>query len=380
MSVLGTIAFGVRTPILKRGDDLVQNVVDSVVNAYNEAGINPSNGDIIGITESIVARTQGNYASVDEIGTSVYRLFYEEGRNDVPLLVYCPIYSRNRFATCLRGIAKCGKPIYLLLTPFDEVGNPLINHPFTKMNYDEYYRYIVTSETGSCEIFSDIVSAIEKCRETADSKMDVLVCTIHNRFERKKYLQDNLVDFDIDARIHTLDDVLNDRCEYGLLGSNKASDNSVKLFPNIRKARQLVYRLQEIFDERLGAKTEIMIYGDGAFKSPYDKGVSIWELADPVVSVANTDGLNRYPNEVKIKYLADNEFADKSGEDLSESVKTAIKKSNLEVLNSDMSSEGVTPRRVDFLAGSLMDLISGSGSKGTPIVVIHNNNRNYGEE
>lgn len=364
MSNLGTIAVGIKAPIIKQGDNLEQIVVDCFKNAINEIGIMPSDGDVLGITESVVARSQGNYISVEEIALETERLFGK----DADITVVNPIYSRNRFAICLRGIARAAGKIKLVMPLTDEVGNPgWCEHPFTKCVYSEYYEGICKDENTKVEFVSDV----------EQFSNNVLIAAIHSRDILKK----DISGFNHEFNVHTLCDYFTDKCEYGLLGSNKASEDKVKLFPNVRKARQFVYRVQERFDKEFSyAKIGVMIYGDGAFHSPYNQGVSIWELADPVVSPAYTNDVEGVPNEIKIKYLADNEFAESYGTELEDNIKDAIR----ERLNKNnighMDNEGCTPRKLTDIYGSCMDLVSGSGSKGTPFVWLHNPQKNYSED
>lgn len=364
MSNLGTIAVGIKAPIIKQGDNLEQIVVDCFANAVVELGIAPSDGDVLGITESIVARSQGNYVSVEEIALETVRLF---GR-DAEITVVNPIYSRNRFAICLRGIARSAKKIKLVMPAFDEVGNPgWSEHPFTKCVYSSYYKDICESEGAEVEFTSDI----------EQFSNNVLIASIHNRNQ----LKSDISGFNHEFNVHTLCDYFPDKCEYGLLGSNKAGEELVKLFPNVRKARQFVYKVQEMLDKKFpNNHLEVLTYGDGCFKNSFTKGVSIWELADPVVCPAYTAGLEGVPNEVKIKYLADNEFATLRGEELQDSIKNAIKERLNNDLIGDMDNQGCTPRSFTDIYGSTMDLISGSGSKGTPFVWLHNPRKNYSQD
>lgn len=364
MSNLGTIAVGVRTPIIRQGDNLEQIIVDSFKDAVHELGIMPSNGDVLGITESVIARSQGNYATVDEIAEETTRLFGKKAE----ITIVNPIYSRNRFAICLRGIARAADKIKLVMPQFDEVGNPgWSEHPFTKCVYSSYYKYICESEAAEVEFVSDV----------EQFSNNILIAAIHER----NWLKQNIASFNYEFNVHTLCDYFPNKCEYGLLGSNKATEEMVKLFPNVRKARQFVYCLQERLDKEFpGIYLDVMVYGDGAFKSPYNKGVSIWELADPVVSPAYTYGLEGMPNEIKIKYLADNEFSDSVGKELEDNIKDAIRERLNNDLIGDMDNQGCTPRSTTDIYGSCMDLISGSGSKGTPLVWLHKPKRNYAED
>lgn len=363
MSNLGTIAVGIKAPIIKQGDNLEQIVVDCFKSAINEIGIMPSDGDVLGITESVVARSQGNYITVEQIVLETERLFGK----DADITVVNPIYSRNRFAICLRGIARAARKIKLVMPLTDEVGNPgWCEHPFTKCVYSSYYKDICESEDAEVEFVSDI-------EQFSDN---ILIASIHTRDALKR----DISRFNHEFNVHTLCDYFPYKCEYGLLGSNKAGEELVKLFPNVRKSQQFVYRVQEMLDKEINRNLEVMLFGDGAFKSPHNQGVSIWELADPVVSPAYTKGLEGMPNEVKIKYLADNEFSNLRGEELEDSVKKAIAERVGNNLIGNMDNEGCTPRKLTDIDGSTMDLISGSGSKGTPFVWLHNPRKNYSQD
>ncbi|NLO21261.1 MAG: F420-0--gamma-glutamyl ligase [Syntrophomonadaceae bacterium] len=384
--LVGTIARGIRTPIIRIGDDLAEIVVDSVINASISENFDLRSKDVIAVTESVVARAQGNYANIDHIATDVMRKFGE-----VPLGVIFPILSRNRFAICLKGIAKGAKKIVLMLSyPADEVGNRLVDledlddkginpwtdvlteelyrdlfgyqkHSFTGVDYIEYYKDIITD--AQCEV--EVILAND-CRHILKHTDFVLNCHIHGRTRTKKLLNTAGA-----KRVLGLDDILNDSIEgsgynedYGLLGSNKATENSVKLFP--RDCMPVVEKIQQGILKKTGKQVEVMIYGDGAFKDPVGQ---IWELADPVVSPAYTSGLNGQPNEVKLKYLADNNFAELKGEELKRAITEYIRNKDKDLLGNEVS-QGTTPRRLTDLIGSLCDLTSGSGDKGTPVVLI----------
>lgn len=391
--IVGTVVRGLRTPIINQGDDLVSIVVDTVLKASNIENFEINDKDIIAVTESIVARAQGNYASIDAIAKDVKNKF-----GDSTLGVIFPILSRNRFAICLKGIAKGSKKIVLMLSyPSDEVGNHLIDieeldeaginpwtdvltearfrelfgnklHPFTGIDYIEYYKSLI-EETGiECEvIFSNNPKTI---LEYTDA---VLTCDIHTRARTKRILKA------AGAKIVLgLDDILSEsvagsgfNTNYGLLGSNKATEDSVKLFPN--ESQAVVDKIQAIISERIGKTVEVLVYGDGAFKDPVGK---IWELADPVVSPAYTSGLDGTPNEVKIKYLADNNFSHLKGDELKAAISNYII-NKAEDLTGAMEAQGTTPRRLTDLIGSLCDLTSGSGDKGTPVVYIQGYFDNY---
>ncbi len=390
---VGTVSRGIRCPIIREGDDLVKIVTDSVLEAAKSEGFALRDKDVIAVTESVVARSQGNYASVDDIARDV-----EEKLGGQTIGVIFPILSRNRFAICLRGIAKGAKKIVLMLSyPSDEVGNELVSldklddaginpysdlltlekyrelfgenkHPFTGVDYVQYYGDIIREEGAEVEVIF-----ANDCRKILQYTKNVLNCDIHTRARTKKILKA------CGAKVVCgLDDILNGPADgsgynekYGLLGSNKSTESSVKLFP--RECTDLVMDIQKEMLDRTGKHVEVMVYGDGAFKDPVGK---IWELADPCVSPASTPGLEGTPNEVKLKYLADNDFKDLSGEALKEAIEKRIreKKDNLV---GDMASQGTTPRRLTDLIGSLCDLTSGSGDKGTPVILIQGYFDNY---
>ncbi len=391
--MVGTVSMGVRAPIIRSGDDLVTVVTDSVLGALKEVGFQLRDRDVVAITEAIVARAQGNYATVDQIAADVRAKL---GGGTVGVVF--PILSRNRFAICLRGIAKgAGKIVLMLSYPSDEVGNHLIEmealdekgvnpytdrltleqyrelfgykkHPFTGIDYVEYYGDLIKECGAECEIvFANDPRAI------LDYTRDVLCCDIHTRARTKRQILEAGGE-----RVLCLDEILNSPVEgsgcneqYGLLGSNKATEDTVKLFP--RDCQKLVEDIQDRFLQLTGKHVEVMVYGDGAFKDPVGK---IWELADPVVSPAHTEGLKGTPNELKLKYLADNDFAGLSGEELREAIREEIRRKDGDLVGK-MSSEGTTPRRLIDLIGSLCDLTSGSGDKGTPIVYIRGYFDNY---
>ena len=394
--MVGTVSRGVRAPIIRSGDNLVEIVTASVLEAAAAEGFDIHDRDIVAMTEAIVARAQGNYATIDDIAADVKAKFPEG-----TVGVIFPILSRNRFSVCLKGIAKGAKKVVLMLSyPADEVGNHLISldkldemgvdpykdvldlkkyrelfgyekHRFTGVDYVEYYEQLVRECGADFEVvFANDPRAIlpyTKC---------VLNCDIHTRKRTKRLL--------IAAGAKTvfgLDEILSESVngsgynkEYGLLGSNKATDEQVKLFP--RDCQPLVEDIQALIYEKTGKKVEVMVYGDGAFKDPIGK---IWELADPVVSPAYTSGLEGTPNELKLKYLADNDFAALSGDALKEAIKGKIKAKEGDLVG-NMVSEGTTPRRLTDLIGSLCDLTSGSGDKGTPIVFIQGYFDNYTTE
>ncbi len=390
---VGTISRGIRCPIIREGDDLVKIVTDSVLEAAQSEGFELRDRDVIAVTESVVARSQGNYASVDNIAQDV-----REKLGGETIGVIFPILSRNRFAICLRGIAKGAKKVVLMLSyPSDEVGNELVSldklddaginpysdlltlekyrelfgenkHPFTGVDYVQYYGDIIREEGAEVEIIF-----ANDCRKILKYTKNVLNCDIHSRARTKKILRACGAE-----KVCGLDDILNEsvngsgyNTNYGLLGSNKSTESSVKLFP--RECTDLVMDIQKEILDRVGKHVEVMVYGDGAFKDPVGK---IWELADPCVSPASTPGLDGTPNEVKLKYLADNDFKDLSGEELKKAIENRIreKKDNLV---GDMASQGTTPRRLTDLIGSLCDLTSGSGDKGTPVILIQGYFDNY---
>jgi len=392
---VGTIARGLRCPIIRQGDDLTQIVVDTILHAAKNDNFELRNKDVIGITESIVARAQGNYASIDAIAKDV-----KEQLGGETIGVIFPILSRNRFSTALRGIARSSKKIVLMLGyPSDEVGNRLLTfdqideagvnpfqdmltldeyrklfgdnvHEFTGVDYVDFYKKIIESEGCEAEIIFGNHS-----RMVLDYTKNVLACDIHSYKRTLKQLTENGAN-----RAIGLADVLSKSVDgsgfnerFGLLGSNKSDEENVKLFPH--DCQDFVEEVQSKLFEQTGKLIEVMVYGDGAFKDPQGH---IWELADPVVSPAFTKGLIGTPNEVKLKYLADNDFKDLSGIELQEAIKNRITNKG-ENLVGDMASQGTTPRQLTDLIGSLCDLTSGSGDKGTPMVYIQGYFDNYTE-
>lgn len=393
---VGTISRGVRAPIIRQGDDIVEIVTNSILEASKEDGFEIRDRDIVAMTEAIVARAQGNYATVDDIANDVKAKFGGE-----TVGVIFPILSRNRFAICLRGIAKGAKKIVLMLSyPSDEVGNHLVSldaldekgvnpytdvltlekyrelfgyekHTFTNVDYVEYYESIIRECGAECEIiFANNPKAVLSYTK------NVLCCDIHTRARTKRILKASGAEI-----VFGLDEILNKSVggsgyneNYGLLGSNKADEDRVKLFP--RECQPVVDAIAEKLRVATGKNVEVMVYGDGAFKDPVGK---IWELADPVVSPAYTKGLEGTPNELKLKYLADNDFSDLSGDELKNAIKGKIQEKD-DNLVGQMVSEGTTPRRLTDLIGSLCDLTSGSGDKGTPIVFIQGYFDNYTTE
>ena len=394
--MVGTVSRGIRAPIIRSGDDLASIVVDSVLTAAREEGFDVRDRDIVAVTEAVVARSQNNYVTVDDIAADVRAKL---GGDTIGVIF--PILSRNRFAICLRGIAKGVKKIVLQLSyPSDEVGNHLVTqdaldekgvdpykdvltlsryrelfgenkHPFTGVDYVDYYRGLIRDCGAEVEvILANQPTAI------LDYTKRVLTCDIHTRARTKRLLKAAGAEI-----VLGLDDIMTapvngSGCneQYGLLGSNKATEDKVKLFP--RDCTAFVEDVQSQILRKTGKCVEVMVYGDGAFKDPVGK---IWELADPVVSPAHTKGLIGTPNELKLKYLADNDFAHLSGEALRDAIKESIKHKDSDLVGS-MASQGTTPRRLTDLIGSLCDLTSGSGDKGTPIVYIQGYFDNYTAE
>jgi F420-0:Gamma-glutamyl ligase. len=391
--MVGTVVRGLRAPIINKGDDLAEIVVDTVLRASSHEGFQIQDRDIVAITESVVARAQGNYASVDQIAKDVRNKF---GGGTIGVIF--PILSRNRFAICLRGIARGADKIVLMLSyPADEVGNHLVDeelldekgvnpwsdvlteqkfrelfgypkHPFTGIDYIEYYRSIITESGAQCEvIFANNPVTILKYTKS------VLACDIHTRKRTKRLLEAAGAE-----RVFSLEDILSQPVDgsgynekYGLLGSNKATEETVKLFP--RDCQAFVDKVQAAIKEKTGKTVEVMVYGDGAFRDPVGK---IWELADPVVSPGYTKGLEGTPNEVKLKYLADNNFATLRGEEQRKAIEEYIRHKSANLVGA-MEAQGTTPRRLTDLIGSLCDLTSGSGDKGTPVVYIQGYFDNY---
>ena len=393
---VGTTSRGIRLPIIKTGDDLASIVVDSVLTASNNEPFPIKDRDVIAITESVVARSQGNYASVDDIAKDVHDKF-----GDGPLGVIFPILSRNRFAILLKGMARGVKKIVLMLSyPSDEVGNALLAydeldekgvnpysdvlsldkyrelfghkvHEFTGVDYIDYYVDLIKKE--NCEV--EVVFANQP-KAILDYTKKVLTCDIHTRNRTKRILKEKGAEI-----VLGMDDILSAPVngsgyneKFGLLGSNKSTEETVKLFP--RAGQELVLEIQKQMLEKTGKHVEVMVYGDGAFKDPQGK---IWELADPVVSPFFTEGLRGTPNELKLKFLADNEFKDLKGQELKEAIKEKIKEKEANLVGK-MASEGTTPRQLTDLIGSLCDLTSGSGDKGTPVVLVQDYFTNYSQD
>ena len=394
--MVGTVSMGIRAPIIRSGDDLAEIVTGSVLEAVNDGAFSVRDRDVVAMTEAIVARAQGNYASVDDIAADVKAKLGGE-----TIGVIFPILSRNRFAICLRGIAKGAKKVVLMLSyPSDEVGNHLIDedvmdekgvdpykdvlsleryrelfgyttHPFTGVDYVDYYSNLIRESGAEVEVIF-----YNDPRAILGYTKNVLACDIHTRARTKRRLVAAGAE-----KVFCLDEIMTAPIngsgyneKYGLLGSNKSTEDKVKLFP--RPCQDLVKEVQDRLLKATGKHVEVMVYGDGAFKDPVGK---IWELADPVVSPAYTAGLEGTPNELKLKYLADNDFAALSGEALREAIKGEIKKKDGSLVGK-MAAQGTTPRRLTDLIGSLCDLTSGSGDKGTPIVYIQGYFDNYTTE
>ena len=392
MRTFGTQATGIRTPIISEGDNLAEIVVDSVLAYSEETGAVLHERDIIGVTEAVVARAQGNYATVDQIAADV-RMKFQSG----VVGVVFPITSRNRFSMLLKGIAAGADKLYIQLSyPSDEVGNHIISaekiyeaginpytdvfteqefrkyfndlkHEFTAIDYLEFYR-----ELGNN---AEIILANDPCEILKYTK-NVIAADIHTRFQTKRRLLAGGAE-----TVYGIDEILNKSVngsgyneKYGLLGSNKATEDRVKLFPH--SCEEFVANVQQLIYDKTGVKIEVIVYGDGAFKDPVGK---IWELADPVVSPAHTEGLTGLPNEIKLKYVADNELADKRGTEAVEAMIQRIRNKDANLMGKD-ETEGTTPRRLSDLVGSLCDLISGSGDKGTPVILIKGYFDNYANE
>lgn len=391
--MIGTVSRGVRAPIIRKGDDIVDIVVNSVLDAAQTGNFELNDRDVVAVTEAVVARAQGNYVTIDQIASDISNKFGQD-----TLGVIFPILSRNRFSVCLKGIAKGVKKVVLMLSyPSDEVGNHLVDldlldekgvnpwtdvltedmfrklfgynkHTFTGVDYIEFYKDLIKQE--GCDV--EIILAND-CRAVLKYTKNILCCDIHTRERTKRLLRAAGAE-----KVFGLDEILTSPIDnsgynesFGLLGSNKATEDTVKLFP--RDCQPVVDRIQKLMYEKTGKQIEAMIYGDGAFKDPVGK---IWELADPVVAPAYTNGLEGQPNEVKLKYLADNNFSDLEGEELKKAISEYIKNKDNDLLG-NMVSQGTTPRRLTDLIGSLCDLTSGSGDKGTPIVLVQGYFDNY---
>lgn len=390
---VGTVIRGIRCPIIREGDNLVDIVSESVLGAAESEGFELHDRDVVSITESIVARAQGNYASIDDIA---YDVRSKLGGGTIGVI--CPIFSRNRFSVCLKGIARGAEKIILMLNyPSDEVGNKLISfdqldeagidpyidvltleryrelfgenkHHFTGIDYVAYYKSLIEEAGTQVEIiFSN------KAQTILEYTKDVLTCDIHSRQRTKRILKNAGA-----QRVIGMDDILSESVNgsgynnaYGLLGSNMATEETIKLFPH--DSQDFVERVQQVLLKETGRHVEVMVYGDGAFKDPVGQ---IWELADPCVSPAYTPGLEGTPNEFKLKYLADNEFKELSGKELQDAISQKILTKESDLVG-DMASQGTTPRRLTDLIGSLSDLTSGSGDKGTPVILIQGYFDNY---
>lgn len=395
MRCVGTVVRGIRTPIIKENDDLASIVVDSLMNASESEGFKFRDRDVVAITEAVVGISEGNYATVDDVSKDVQKKFPSKKIG----IVY-PILSRNRFSIILKGIARGMDKITMLLSfPKDEVGNSILDedkldaskfnlasvfgekeyyenfgdftHPFTGINMVDFYKELIESENCEVEfVFSNDAKDILKYTK------DVLNCDIHTRYKTKKLLEKSGAE-----TVYGLYEVMSESVDgsgfnpnYGLLGSNKATEERLKLFP--KTGQELVEKIQKILKDKTGKNIEVMVYGDGAFKDPVGH---IWELADPVVSPAHTKGLNGTPNELKLKYLSDNKFADLKGDELKEAIKGEIKAKDDDLVG-NMLSQGTTPRRITDLIGSLCDLTSGSGDKGTPVVFVQGYFDNLADE
>ena len=395
MRKVGTVVRGIRTPIIKEGDNLVDVVVNSLIEASQSEEFSFNDKDVVAITEAVVSISAGNYASIDNIAKDVKRKF-----NGNHIGIVFPILSRNRFALCLKGFARAMDKITMLLSyPSDEVGNDILDsermeelninpysdiiseeeyiknfgdfkHVFTGVNMVDFYRDLVKNE--NCEI--EFVFA-NRPEVILNYTKDVIAADIHTRYKTKKKLLDNGAN-----KVVGLDDIMTESIDgsgynskYGLLGSNRATEEKVKLFPD--NGQELVLSIQEKLKEKTGKNIEVMVYGDGAFKDPVGK---IWELADPVVSPFYTSGLEGSPNELKLKYLSDNKFSNLKGEELQKAIRKEIKEKDKN-LKGKIETQGTTPRRYTDLIGSLCDLTSGSGDKGTPVVLVQNYFTNYAE-
>ena len=395
MRTVGTVVRGIRTPIIKEHDDLENIVVDALLNARGNEEFEFKDKDIVAITEAVVGISEGNYATVDNIAEDIKNKF----NNPEELGIVFPILSRNRFSLILKGIARSTKKLYVLLSfPSDEVGNGILDedkldnsnfnlgsviteeeyrenfgdwiHPFTGINMLDFYKELITAE--DCE---PVFVLSNKATDILKYTKNVINCDIHTRYKTKKLLENN------GAKAYGLFEIMNESInesgfneKFGLLGSNKSTEERLKLFP--RTGQVLVENIQKKLKEKTGKNIEVMVYGDGAFKDPVGK---IWELADPVVSPAYTSGLEGTPNEIKLKFVSDNKFPDLHGDELKEAIKQEIRNKDAD-LKGQMITQGTTPRRLTDLIGSLCDLTSGSGDKGTPVVYIQGYFDNYADE
>ena len=385
MRDLGTVVRGIRTPIIKEGDDLASIVVDSIINASKNNNFEFNDKDVVAITEAVVGISEGNYATVDEVVEDIKNKF----NNPKELGIVFPILSRNRFSIILKAIARSTDKLYVQLSfPSDEVGNGILDedvlykskydlgsvitekeyretfgdwiHPFTGINMIDFYKELIESENCKAEfILSNTATDILKYTK------NVINCDIHTRFHTKKLLENE------GAKVYGLFEIMNESIngsgfneKYGMLGSNKATEERLKLFP--RTGQTLVEDIQKRLKDKTGKNIEVMVYGDGAFKDPVGK---IWELADPVVSPAYTSGLEGTPNEIKLKYVSDNKYSHLEGDELKDAIKQEIKEKDSNLVG-QMITQGTTPRRLTDLIGSLCDLTSGSGDKGTPVIFI----------
>ena len=378
MRNIGTQSIGIKAPLIKEGDDIVKIVVETVINATEidhptgeswidkKYGYDLNDGDIIGITESVVARSQGNYVTIDEIASDIK----EKYGIDATIDIIEPIYSRNRFAMILKGIARGAKKVRILMPPVDEVGNVIHNHPFTKMNYDEYYKEICENENCDVEIYNNPNYLEHK------QNLNLLICRLHHTKEEVL----NELNLYINGSInncYSLIDICNSKCEYGLLGSNKATDEKLKLFPRkqdienmgvvMEGSDTIVKEIKKQILIKTGKDVIVCVYADGCYKDPS----GIWEFADPVSMVSYTDEeiMESTPNEIKVKYFIDNKYGNLSGENLENAIKQEIENNKNKNLIGEMSSQGTTPRKYKDLLASLFDLTSGSGSKCTPIIL-----------
>lgn len=383
MKDVGTISIGIRMPIIKEGDDLGETVVNGVLNAtfvetnyVSVAASETKSGwevekrkqydledrDVIGITESVVARSIGKYVTLDEIG----RWLVERYGEKKDYILVDPIYSRNRFSMILKAIARVAGTVRIIMPEYDEVGNPRGVNPFTGVDIGKYYNEIVVQEGARCECCTYVVYELPVSKDGCV----VIYCGLHD------YKSHKAMYGDVCENYLTLADICSDRCEYGLLGSNKATEEKLKLFPDKGDCEGLLSYVQTEIMNRTGKKVEVMVYGDGCFKDPVG---GIWEFADPVVSPAYTSGLEGTPNEIKIKAFADDKFKDLSGNKLNDAIKCEIRNKGKNLVG-NMASQGTTPRRYTDLLGSLMDLTSGSGDKGCPVVLVKNYFKNYADE
>jgi len=380
MNNIGTISMGVKAPLIKEGDDIVEIVTNSILDATRvngEVGVyyDLDHNDIIGITESVVARSQGNYVTIDEIADEIKTKYGKYAIIDV----IEPIYSRNRFAMILKGIARGAKKVRILMPLVDEVGNVLHNHPFTKMNYDEYYKEICENEDCEVEIYNDI-DYLQN-----EENLNILFCYLHVSNEEALKTFNMNINGSV-SHCYSLTDICSDKCEYGLLGSNKATEEKLKLFPRKKDliingklnkgSDRIVEEIKEKILEKTGADVIVTVYGDGCYR---DAIFGIWEFADPVSLVSYTDAniIESTPNETKIKYIIDNKFSNLNGAELEEAVKNELNENQKKDLKGNMISQGTTPRMYRDLIASLMDLTTGSGGKGTPLTLIKNYFNNY---